>query len=145
MKTAAAEVIINGNAEDKCMRVEFIPLWSNVNRAISLMSCPHNVCLMFQSERTGGNKECDSVIWDYLACSPHFQAHRCILASRTEWVARSQTKQDVNVIISYSSSSKLGNRCNNQISGNFLKGPGRTRSFTDRLCMWQTTSIVLFI
>lgn len=45
-------------------------------------------------------------------------------------VAVGQSKQDVSVIIS-SSRAGLGNRGYNQICGNFLKGPGRTRSFTD--------------
>lgn len=121
-------------------------LWSVMNGAMSLISRHHTAALIIQSKRTGRNEECDFVSWYSLACLCHFQTHRWILASRFDehqYVALSQSKQDVNVIRSYSSSSKLGIRSYNQVSQNFLKGPVRTRSFTDRL--WMATSILIFI
>lgn len=115
------------------LHVDYVPLLSDVNRAVSSMSCPHIVSLMVESERTDCNKDRDLACRDFLA---RFSEH--------QRVALRQSKQDVNVIISYSSSSKLGNRWFNKISRNVLKVPGMTGSCIDRLCVGQPPSIVAF-
>lgn len=131
MKTAAAQIIINGSAGGGLHgSVDFMPLRSDVNGAASLMSCPHVAGLNVPEweDRLATQGAWFLFPEPPLACPPRIQNTPVwILASRSaerRSMAPSQSKQDVNVIISYSSSSKLSNRCYNQISGNFLKGRG---------------------
>ena len=83
MKTAAA-----GNYNKWHCRREMHTsgLYASAIRAASSMSCPHIVSLMFQSERTDGNKECDSVSRGSprLSASPVYLGIQ-VLLSTAEW------------------------------------------------------------